>query len=69
MNDIRTAIIAAFNKYGTADWMDIHASVEKTCMIKPNGWLKVRGVLQELLNSGIIRRDPRLDVEIYYVNH
>ena len=50
-------------------WREIIKAIEALNMVKPDGWLEVRDVLQYALDQGLIARpkfDPHADDEYYF---
>lgn len=62
-NRIVTALRDIITVEGAA-WQDIVAGMFKKGIIVKN-WMSVRGVLQELINSGEVKRTDDIRTEIY----
>jgi hypothetical protein len=64
-NKIENAIMASFGPDKTASWEVIVAHVNAAVKIRKNGWMSVRGVLQDLINTKQIVRTDSVLTETY----
>ena len=62
---IQESILVAILPTGTATWSQIAASVEASTPIRKNGWMKVRSLLQGLVDRGLIARTSDVRAETY----
>ena len=63
-NNIFDAISSIVKPGSTISWGDIVAAVNAAGMVVPN-WLKVRGVLQFMINKGTLTRTADIHNEDY----
>jgi hypothetical protein len=63
-----SALVAALAKIITApiEWSIITANIRAEFKVRKNGWMQVRGALQELINQKKIARTDSVQDEVYY---
>lgn len=49
-------------------WRQIMEYVEAECKVRKNGWMAVRGALQQLIDNGLLVRTEDVRVEEYEVH-
>ena len=50
-----------------SDWRKICDYVEANAKVRKGGWMAVRGELQYLINTGLVRRADDIHNEIYHL--